>query len=137
MRPTLFILILLLSTGSIIAQSPGEFESVRNALRDPAKVEVLDLSGQRASVLDKQLAACVNMEELILDGMRLESVPGFIKNLKNLKDISLTDNKLTKLPGWLMKLPNLESLDIRGNEISDGEIENIRDRYDEVHFLTD
>lgn len=138
MRPTLLLLfVLLLGFGPLFSQSPGEYESVRNALRNPTKVVVLDLSGQRADVLDKRLVECTNLEELTLDGMRLESLPGWIKGLRNLKDISLSDNKLTKLPGWLMKMPNLESIDIRGNEITDEGIENIRHRFEDIDFLTD
>ncbi len=136
-RSTLLFFLLFFTTSVAFAQSPGEFESVRDALRDPAKVKVLDLSGQNEAVLDKRLAECVNMEELILDDMRLEAVPGFIKNLKKLKEISLSGNKLTKVPGWLGKLPQLESVDIRGNDIPDDGIDNFRRKFDEVDFLTD
>ena len=133
----LFLCFGFVSFSTANGQTDGEYESVRNALRNPGKVIVLDLSGQRATVLDAQLVECVNMEELILDGMRLEKIPGWIKGLKNLTDISLSNNKLTKLPGWIMKLPRLESIDIRGNDISDDEIENIRHRFEDIDFLTD
>lgn len=78
----------------------------------------LNVSGNKLSVLPKEIAALVNITKLDLSNNQLVSLPPELGKFSNLTHLNLSDNKLSVLPRNIAKLSHLISLDVSRNKFA-------------------
>lgn len=103
--------------GKVHAQKNTTFTSIEEALRQPEKVEVLDLGGQKLRTLPADLFRLTRLKKLVLYGNELRELPADIAKLTQLETLDLYDNKLQDLPLALASLGNLTRLDVGNNRL--------------------
>ncbi len=146
-RKYLFIVVQILSFGLSYSQEandePRRFTSIVEALSEPGKVEILDLTDQNLTEIPirlleltslKELYLCENanlnlkqafnllesvqsLEELWITEANLDSIPAEIGQLQTLKALWLDGNNLTEIPEGVKMLENLEGLSLFSNQI--------------------
>jgi Leucine-rich repeat (LRR) protein len=87
---------------------PRTFLSLEEALTEPDRVAVLDLSRKGLAILDPAIGRLVNLERLYLRENRLSALPAEIKALAKLRYLDIAENPLTgptlaNLRRWLPK----------------------------------
>lgn len=103
--------------GKVFAQKNHTYTSLEEALRNPDKVEVLDLGGQKLGNLPAEIGTLTRLKKLVLYGNELKTLPAEISKLTQLETLDLYDNKLKELPLALASLTNLTRLDIGNNAL--------------------
>ncbi|WP_052085237.1 leucine-rich repeat domain-containing protein [Cellulophaga sp. E6(2014)] len=134
-----FIILFLFSLENISAQQNSN--SLDLALKNPTKVEylnlstknltevprgigalthlkTLDLSNNQLTTLPEGIGQLIHLEKLILNKNNLTHIPESILNLKELKDLRLDKNQISTLPKKIDKLAKLEKLTLRDNQLS-------------------
>ena len=106
------------------------YRSISEALANPEKVFILNLSKSRLDSFPKQILLFKNLIELNLSKNSLEEVPPEIGQLIHLKKINLANNKLVHLPPEIGQLKELVFLGLNRNIIEDlpptiGELQNL------------
>jgi Leucine-rich repeat (LRR) protein len=127
------------------------FYSVGDAMRNPAAVYKLSLSGQKLRAIPDEVFRMSNLQILNLSGNRIEEVPAEIRNLKNLQIIILSNNRIRVLPdafrelenathlylgrnrlievsAWVGGLSKLRALDVSFNHLTEYEIQRLQQR---------
>ncbi|HYT57310.1 MAG TPA: leucine-rich repeat domain-containing protein [Verrucomicrobiae bacterium] len=94
------------------------YSSVGEALKDTARVCVIDLTHQELVEMPETLVTFVNLRELRLHNNRLTHLSPKIASLTNLEDLYLFDNQLLDLPSEIGKLRNLRNLNLRNNSLT-------------------
>jgi hypothetical protein len=89
-------------------------------------LERLDLGDNKLTSIEG-IGNLTNLEWLSLPSNNLTSLPESIGNLTNLKGLDLMYNELTDLPESIGNLTKLEGLDLDTSQISDKEIERIKE----------
>ncbi len=112
---TLFFIFLLAGAGKAHAQKSATFTSLEEALRNPEKVQVLNLGGQDLTALPAEVGKCRNLRKLILQGNKLTTLPAEIAQLTQLQELDLYDNKFKEMPLAVASLRTLKRLDIGKN----------------------
>ncbi|GAA4016717.1 hypothetical protein GCM10022408_32800 [Hymenobacter fastidiosus] len=107
----------------------GQYDDLRLALKEPAKVKSLDLvtyaiqyekrNGQDSGpdTLYARLGELHNLEELNLSLSHLPALPPGFANLKRLKKLDLGYNHLTLFPAELYQLDSLQELNLAWNRL--------------------
>ena len=90
-------------------------------------LERLDLGDNELEILPDWIGNLKNLRGLNLSSNNLTSLPESIGNLTNLKGLDLMYNELTDLPESIGNLTKLEGLDLDTSQISDKEIERIKE----------
>ncbi len=98
-------------------QAPQTYTSLQEALRQPEKVEILDLGGQKIGVLPPEIGKLINLRKLILYSNALRMLPPEIATLQKLEILDLYDNHLRDLPLALASLQTLTRLDVGKNRL--------------------
>lgn len=93
------------------------FYSISEAMRNPAAVYKLSLSGQKLRTIPEEVFRMSNLQILNLSGNRIEDVPAEIRNLKNLQIIILSNNRIRVLPDAFRELENLTHLYLGRNRL--------------------
>ena len=93
------------------------YRSLESAMKHPAEVYKLDLSGQKLKELPKEIVQCKNLNVLILDKNKLTRLPNELKQLQYLQRVSINKNKLDQWPLCLTELPELRELSMNRNLI--------------------
>ncbi len=105
-------------TDLLDAQSLSEekvFESLAEALKEPEKVFILDLSEQSLASLSPEIAQLKRLQILYLNNNELAELPPEIIQLENLQWLDLYANRLSALPSGFENLKNLTHLDLGDN----------------------
>jgi len=137
MKGTKIILILILFFGTALLffidfkTSSNEeqkiYISLADALKDPEKVYILDLSSQSLKRLPEELTALKNLQALILNNNNFEEIPKVVFEMKDLRklicknqfpDPSKNKGALRIIPPEIQRLKNLEVLDLSDNAIN-------------------
>lgn len=107
----------------------GQYDDLRIALKEPAKVKSLDLvtyaiQYEQRNGLDSgpdtlysQLGELYNLQELNLHLSGLQKLPLGFTNLKRLKKLNLGYNRLTQFPTELYQLDSLQELNLEWNRL--------------------
>ncbi|EMY12742.1 leucine rich repeat protein [Leptospira weilii str. Ecochallenge] len=95
----------------------GTYTDLTNALQNPSKVRVLNLSFQKLSTLPKEIGELQNLQTLDLFDNKLTVLPKEILQLQNLQRLDLSHNQLTILPKEIGQLQNLQELNLTGNRL--------------------
>lgn len=90
--------------------------SLENALREPKKVYVLNISFQDLTEVPNSISKLENLQQLWLGGNELITLPESIVKLKKLQLLDIYGNKITTLPDGFEALQNLEILDLGSNK---------------------
>jgi Leucine-rich repeat (LRR) protein len=94
------------------------YSRLTEALKDPARVCVFDLTHQGLAEMPEMLVKFVNLRVLRLHSNRLTHLSPKIAGLTNLEDLYLFDNQLLDLPSEIGKLRNLRNLNLRNNSLT-------------------
>ncbi|MCU0445435.1 MAG: leucine-rich repeat domain-containing protein [Microscillaceae bacterium] len=97
--------------------SDTTYHSWAEALKNPEKVTVLDLGGQKLQNLSPQIGLLKNLQQLTLSDNELKSLPPEIAQLKRLKWLDVYNNQLSELPIGFAQLDSLEYLDLGWNRL--------------------
>ena len=135
--------------------SNTETERTETITQPPIEIPALttiNRSGQNLTEMPKDILSMTQVQELNLSNNRLTgALPAEIRHLQNLVILNISDNNMTGLPaeiGQLSKLQilnasnnqltgiphelgnlqNLELLDLSGNDISEYDLDSIRER---------
>jgi Leucine-rich repeat (LRR) protein len=125
-----------------------EYTSMADALKEPAKVFKLSLSGVQTVPADitklpnlqvlivsgtqvdlKQVISQISglpIQELYVRESQLSSLPPEIASLKNLKQLDLSFNKYTTLPTEVSQLGKLQTLNLLENQFGDAEKDKVK-----------
>ncbi|MCB2378485.1 leucine-rich repeat domain-containing protein [Hymenobacter sp. BT635] len=107
----------------------GQYEDLRLALKEPAKVKSLDLTtyaiqyekrnGQDSGpdTLYSRLGELYNLDSLRLHLSHLQRLPDGFEKLKRLKRLDLSYNQLTEFPTVLYQLDSLQELNLEWNRL--------------------
>ena len=86
------------------------YRSLKEALREPARVHSLDLSDQHIRLLPKEISLLINLEELRLRNDDLTELPEEIGDLGKLRILDLSGNPIRHLPVHFKDLNMLDEL---------------------------
>ena len=82
-----------------------------------AKLESLNLSGNRLAIFPGEICRLESLISLNLENNQLASIPKEINDLINLKLLDLSGNRITELPNEVSGLTKLRGLNLDGNPI--------------------
>lgn len=114
---TLFFILWFGAVGELHAQKSATFNSLEEALRNPDKVRVLNLGGQKLETLPADIGKFKNLRKLILQGNKLTALPAEIAQLTQLQELDLYNNKLKDIPLSVASLHTLKRLDVGKNRL--------------------
>jgi Leucine-rich repeat (LRR) protein len=109
------IIIFLVITG---CKTETKFTSLEKALKQPNKVEKLDLYGKHLKTLTSDIGLFKNLKELNLSKNELKALPKNLANLTNLEVLNISSNDFTEIPEAIYHLKNLKFLRISSNKIT-------------------
>lgn len=96
-----------------LCQSYKTFYSIEEAMVDPLKVQKLDLSMQKLTVVPPEIMQMTNLVCLDLAFNRISTLPPYFASLTKLECLNLMGTRyMAKLPTILSKIPNLKLLDL-------------------------
>ena len=97
-----------------LCQSYKTYYSIEEALKEPLKVQKLDLSMQKLTVLPEEIMQFTNLVCLDLSFNRIPTLPASFSSLTKLECLNLMGTRyMGKLPVVLSKMPSLKLLDLR------------------------
>ncbi|OON20145.1 leucine Rich repeat-containing domain protein, partial [Opisthorchis viverrini] len=82
------------------------------------KLQILDCSKNRITILPDAIASCTKLIRLLLDYNCIGELPSSIGCLKKLQQLGIKYNQLTRLPTELAQCQQLTELNIEGNQIT-------------------
>jgi len=103
----------------ISSRQQGYYESLDDALKNPASAHVLNLRKSGLDSLPSAVGKLVNLEELNLRYNQLTALPPEIARLRSLRKLDVAANQLKALPRDFGKLSSLADLDLSENEFQD------------------
>jgi len=123
---------------SDVCTSADPVSSLSEALQQKDKVQKLDLSMQKLTVLPLEVTELKNLQCLDLSFNRFTTLPADFAKLKNLTYLNLAGTRyLAKIPAVLKQLPNLKTLDLRDHpEWGKAVWEEARKMFPNVHLIT-
>ncbi|TGZ63877.1 hypothetical protein CRM22_006678 [Opisthorchis felineus] len=86
-------------------------------LRQLTKLQILDCSKNRITILPDAIGSCTKLVRLLLDYNCIGELPSSIGCLKELQQLGIKYNRLTRLPTELAQCQQLTELNIEGNQI--------------------
>ncbi|MBK6830009.1 MAG: leucine-rich repeat domain-containing protein [Flavobacteriales bacterium] len=89
--------------------------SLKDALHEPERVRILDLSDQHIGLLPREIALLINLEELRLHNDDLTELPEEIGDLRKLRILDLSGNPIRHLPVHFKDLNMLDELYLNGD----------------------
>ena len=102
---------------------PGTFSDLKEAMRKPGEVIVLNLALLKA--IPKEIRSFKNLEELYITQSEISQLPSWLLELKKLKRLTL-DCKLTDFLDFIFDIKSLEYIDLNGNNIQSFTINGIK-----------
>lgn len=120
MRKHIFILLSVLTIQlSTVAQTDTAriYTSLELALKNPEKVERLDLTKTRLDTFPAEIFQLKNLRELHLAKNKIPSIPPQIGQLQKLEILDVSRNKLTNIPVELFNCTHLKKLILNQNLI--------------------
>ena len=94
------------------------YYSLTEALKEPDKVQVLDLSNQELTEIPVDIFQLTNLTVLHLEINQLTALPPEIGQLAQLTELHLEGNRLTVLPAEIGQLDQLIDLRLAGNQLT-------------------
>ena len=89
---------------AIALDSVRTFRSIEQALKTPALVQRLDLSGAKLKVMPEELRQFTNLNALDLSGNKIKEFPAWFSDLQYLQELRVSRNKLETIPATLFRL---------------------------------
>lgn len=90
------------------------YYSIEDALKEPDKVKVLDISMGKLKAVPAGVEKLVNLECLDLSFNNISTLPESFKELKNLKYLNLAGTRfMADVPAVVYEIPSLKILDIQ------------------------
>jgi len=132
---TLPLAICQLPTLKSLGLNNNFLKSLPKEISQIQSLEGLYLSNNQISAFPKAILELKNLKYLYLSGNQLKEIPSEIKQLKNLKWLGIGRNQIKNLPETLEDLPNLSWLDISQNNLSESEIEKIKEDLKHVKLV--
>jgi hypothetical protein len=105
---------------SVFAQKKAKlqtFTSWEEALRNPEKVGVLNLTGQKLTALPATIGKFTNLQQLILSKNELTNLPIELKTLTKLQKLDLSDNRFKEFDFPIEELKSLKELNLGTNRL--------------------
>ena len=125
MRPLLFILLLVLVLptkaqllDAVALDSVRTFRTLERALKDPAAVYRLDLSGSKLKEVPAEVRQLTNLNALDLSGNKLKELPPWLGELVHMQELRVSRNKLQAPPEVICAFHHLKRLDLSRNAIT-------------------
>ncbi len=94
------------------------FRTIERAMKDPAVVYKLDLSGQKLKEIPEEVRRMVNLNSLDLGRNRLKKLPNWFGELVHLQELRVARNKLEDFPPMICELVHLKRLDMSRNALA-------------------
>lgn len=117
------------TTTRTLSRSNSGLSEVPRSILSMTNLEELDLSdNQLTGSLPGEIRQLTRLRVLDVSGNALTGIPAEIGQLSNLRRLDASDNQLTTLPYQIGNLQNLEELNLSGNDISEADINTIRDQ---------
>lgn len=105
------IFALFIGFSSYSQVNPGVYYSLNDALENPERVTVLDLSFQNISVLPDSFSGFINLRELRLVNSKLSILPNSVYQLQQLKTLNLQGNNSINQKALVAGLDSLDALE--------------------------
>lgn len=99
------------------ADSARVYTSLEEALKEPGKVQKLDLTKNKLNVFPKEIFAFTNLRELYLGKNKIDSIPARIDQLTRLEVLDVSRNKLKEIPVEVFACAHLKKLILNQNLI--------------------
>src|SRR3989344_3845961 len=131
---TLILIVLLAAAGFYVysAQTNAPEEPSHKQVNEPSPVPALttlNRSNQGLTKLPSEILSMTNLQQLNISNNRLTgALPAEIRHLQNLEILNISNNQMTGLPAELGNLQKLEVLDLSDNDISEYDLNIIRER---------
>jgi Leucine-rich repeat (LRR) protein len=93
------------------------FRSMDRALKDPAAVYRLDLSGQKLKQVPEGIRQFTNLNALDLGRNKIKSLPPWFGELVHMQELRIARNKLVEFPGSICAMVHLKRLDMSRNAL--------------------
>ena len=99
------------------AQEPVVYTSLRQALKNKATAEVLDLSDKHLKKLDPRIGELTELKYLNISFNKIKEIPAEVAKLKQLRHFIAEYNELTEVPAALKDMSDLQVLYLAANQI--------------------
>jgi Leucine-rich repeat (LRR) protein len=119
MKKLVIFLTLFASSIFLYAQDTLVFKDLKEALKNPELVYVLELKRLKGDDFPMEVFQFKNLESLNLSKNSFRSIPYEIGQLKKLRYLNLSKNNIKKLPESIGDLSNLEQLIISQNVLTE------------------
>lgn len=111
---------------------------VYNNISIPSKSRSLDLSGQNLTgSLKAEIRMVSTLEYIDLSDNNFTGLPAEIGQLSSLETLNLSNNQFTGLPHELGNLSKLKYLNLSGNDISEFDLNIIKEKLPNTNIITD
>lgn len=123
LRNLLPLLLLCATPAAAQLLSQAELDTVRehysleSALKDPARVYRLQLTGKKLKELPEGIRQLTNLNALDLGRNKLRELPEWLGELPHMQEFRAPRNKLRQVPAAVCKWKHLKRLDLHQNEI--------------------
>ena len=113
----LFLFPLIASPQQEISYDGIKFTDINEAMKDPEKVEFLDLSKQKLKSIPEEVFELPNLQYLVLRKNKITEISNRIGELKKLRVFDISRNKLEVLPPEIGQCIELRTLILNQNMI--------------------
>lgn len=126
------------SGSSVINQSNKNLEQFpKDILEDTGITEINFSYNKLTGALPAEIRKLKNLEILDVSHNNMTGIPAEIGQLGKLRILNYSYNEITGLPMELGNLTKLEQLDLRGNDVSQADLQTIRQKLTGTTILTD
>lgn len=102
---------------AVALDSVRTFRTLERALKDPAAVQRLDLSGSKLKEVPEEVRQFTNLNALDLSGNKLKDLPAWLGDMAYLQELRVAKNKLENIPVAVCAMRHLKRLDMSRNAI--------------------
>lgn len=111
-----------------LSLSKQKYKELPPGLDRFSNLQVLNLSNNKLKTIPADISRLKNLQVLMLNKNKINYLPEEIKNMESLTTIYLSQNRLVEVPAWVGGLSKLRYLDLSLNNLTNYEIELVRQR---------
>lgn len=111
-----------------LSLSKQKYKELPPGLDRFSNLQVLNLSNNKLKTIPASIGRLQNLQILMLSKNKINHLPEEIKDMKSLTTIYLSQNRLVEVPAWVGGLSKLRHLDLTLNNLTNYEIELVRQR---------